>query len=361
MPLTARIVTRMDTPVRQSDIRPGDVIFLPPGVDDPIGEWIAEADTGMFSHCAIALDQDNVINAALRGLEAGADLDAGGVLMCPLGAELEGRGGSAWIGRPSMESGPALQRARSFLELPDGPSDHKSGFSAAKSLLMMAALCAAHSNDQKLQDLVFKAGRNWSVESELSRRQMPTFICAEFVAYCYNQPFTWADFHKALRLGIHGSHLEADAADERPTATAEPTQTPPNPPPHRNRANALHEFLGTGLGVWRELREVEHHTFRQIASLAEVALYMEIHHHQFLDKCLGSGAKLAWEAVTHHDLGDDGVEAAVEQPATDEMPVVDDRTIPACLVTPRTLANASWLEWVRPLEPSPRRAGVLSI
>jgi hypothetical protein len=348
----------MDAPIRQSDIRPGDVIFFPPGVDDPVAKWIAEADTGTFSHCAIALDEDNMINAALRGLEAGADLDAGGVMIFPLAPELESRSGPPWIGRPSVESGPALQRAKRFVELPDEPSDHKSGFSAAKSLLMMAALCAAHSKDQELQDLVFKAGRKWSVESELSHREMPTFICAEFVAYCYDQPFTWGDFHRSLRLGDHMPHPETDAVDEPTTIPSEPLQALPDRP--GQRPNALRKYLGTALGVWRELREVNDHTFGQIACLAEVALYMEVHHHQFLDRCLGSGARLAWEVVTHRDGGDNGDAEAGGEPATDPVKVVDDRAIPACLVTPRTLANASWLEWVRPLEVPATQARVLT-
>lgn len=346
------MVGRMDPVVRHTEIRPGDVVFLQPGLDDPISEWIAEADTGIFSHCAIACDGETMIGAALRGLQEGPDLDAGGVMLSSIGAELDSRLGPPYIGRPKVNPGPALQQANAFLEPPDGQPAHKSGFSMAKSLLMMAGLCAAHANDGKLRDLVLRAGRLWSVEEEIAHRQMPSFICAELVVFCYGQPFTWGDLHQSLQLKERLADADAD-----PPAAGDPG---------RDRVDERHrpglgKLLETPLGIWRELREVGDHTLRQMATLGEVALYMEVRHRAFLDKCLGSGAELAWEVLKGKDPGPDrgGEAAPTGDLGRDEGTIVDDRTIPACLVTPRTLANASWLQWVRPLEVEAEQGKVL--
>lgn len=353
----------MDIGLPRSEIRPGDVIFLTPGPDDPIAKWIAEADTGIFSHAAIAYDGDYLINAALRGFEAGRDLDTGGILLSPIADELD-REGPIFVGRPALDPSGALERAKCFLEGEGRRPVHKSGFSAAKSLLMMAALCAAHSNDHKLRELVIRAGRLWSVEVEIEHGEIPSFICAEFVAYCYNRPFTWGDLHEALRLGDHSADGSEGTLGESPAPRIRPTSPRGSASPSVEIAGdqqVLWKCLESALGVWREMKEVADHTPRQMAALAHVALHMEVHHPSFLNQCLGSGIKLGWEVLTNGDAdGPPEAEERNEGPTdTDPQdPVVDDRVIPACLVTPRTLANASWLEWVRPVEQSGRSGPV---
>jgi hypothetical protein len=347
----------MDIGLPRSEIRPGDVIFLTPGPDDPIAKWIAEADSGIFSHAAIAYDQDHLINAALRGFEAGRDLDTGGILVSPIADELD-REGPIFVGRPALDPSNALERANRFVEMEGSHPDHKSGFSAAKSLLMMAALCAAHSNDQKLRELVLRAGRLWSVEAEIEQDEIPSFICAEFVVYCYNRPFTWGDLHEALRLGERSADGPEVPLRESPAPRIGRTSRQVGASPSLGLAGdpqVLWKCLDSALGVWRELKEVADHTPRQMAALAHVALHMEVHHPSFLNQCLGSGVKLAWEVLTNGDAdgppeGEGHNEGPIDTDPQD--PVVDDRVIPACLVTPRTLANASWLEWVRPVEQS---------
>ena len=337
-----------------AEARPGDVVFFPPEQGDPVSEWIAEADTGAFSHVGMIDGERNVVNAALRGVTMADrhEFDLGGILVLPMEAVARGRSGPPHLGRPAVDPTPALEAAGRFVEGSTPLELHKSGYSMSKALVMMAALCAAHSRDETLKELTLRAAGLWSVGEEIQKQETPSFICAEFVAQCYGMPFRWSDLERTLKVG---QVPEAAGRESGPAEAAEPTATPGDLPlPGVNAV--LSGLLGDSAeehaaGPLAEVHDVFRHTIRQELALVHVVERLFVRHVGFFDRCLKCGWELVLMSAAAHvarAAHDDDV-ARGDAFSPPPPPAADDPELPFCLVTPRTLSHAQWFDWVRPV------------
>ena len=341
----------MTQQVDWADARPGDVLFFPPEAGDPIGEWIAEADTGAYSHVGMVVDDHgNVVNAALRGfrLSDPREFDLGGIVVLPIEGIVSGRSGTPYLGRPAVDPTAALTAARRFVEGTKPQDLHRSGYSMSKALLMMAALCAVHSRDDRLKYLTLRAGGLWSVGEEIQRGETPSFICAEFVAQCYGMPFRWSDLEGTLSAGQVPDAPVHESGQPGSTAA---TGSPGGPAGGVSPAvSLLLSHLGDeAVGLLEEARDVFDHTFQQELALWRVVERLMCEHRRFLGRCLRCAGDLIHSSVSqvvhaaNRSDADDPVTLSPTAPAT------DDPELPFCLVTPRTLSSASWFDWVRPI------------
>lgn len=342
--------TGMSGGVDWAKAKPGDVLFFPPEEGDPVGGWIAEADTGRFSHVGMNIGDGYVVNAVMRspGLAVRQGFDFGGVVVMPMDEMVGGRSGTPYLGRPAVDPAAALAAASCFVEGTTRPLLHKSGFSMSKSLLMMAALCAAHSGDDRLKHLVLRAGGLWSVDEEMARRETPSFICAEFVAQCYGMPFRWSDLENTLKVG----HVPDAAMHEgEPPEGAEAVVSPAAPSAlgvSPTQSELLGELGEGAVGVLEEARDVFDHSLQQELALWRVFERLRRRHEKYWHRCLKSGGQLIMpsDARVTHAPDDDAEGETFPGPSG---PATKDPDLPFCLVTPRTLSGASWFDWVRPI------------